>query len=166
MPQRRHLDVKNDPSISLLEALGYRAQAGEGVAILKLYLGQTSTHTNVVLGDVGSKPELHNSKHVLSRKHRDLLRLKHGGDLQFSESFASQFDEMPTRRWRVLKVVVHSVDHTQVRLEQFCRLQHMMYSTFLTASPGLVLFTRSNLLKRKDLCFSCLRLGLIRHRRS
>ena len=41
-----------------------------------------------------------------------------------------------------------------------------MYSTFLTASPGSVLFSRSNLLKRKDLCFSCLRLGLIRHRRS
>jgi hypothetical protein len=41
-----------------------------------------------------------------------------------------------------------------------------MYSTFLTASPGSVLFSRSALLKRKDLCFSCLRLGLIRHRRS
>ncbi len=41
-----------------------------------------------------------------------------------------------------------------------------MYSTFLIASPGSVLFSRSNLLKRKDLCFSCLRLGLIRHRRS
>ena len=37
---------------------------------------------------------------------------------------------------------------------------------FLTASPGSVLFSRSTLLKRKDLCFSCLRLGLIRHRRS
>jgi hypothetical protein len=41
-----------------------------------------------------------------------------------------------------------------------------MQITFLTASPGSVLFSRSNLLKRKDLCFSCLRLGLIRHRRS
>ena len=41
-----------------------------------------------------------------------------------------------------------------------------MYSTFLTASPGSVLFSRSTLIKRKDLCFSCLRLGLIRHRRS
>jgi hypothetical protein len=41
-----------------------------------------------------------------------------------------------------------------------------MYSTFLTASPGSVLFSRSNLPKRKDLCFSCLKLGLIRHRRS
>jgi hypothetical protein len=41
-----------------------------------------------------------------------------------------------------------------------------MYSTFLTASPESVLFSRSNLLKRKDLCFSCLRLGLIRQRRS
>ncbi len=28
-----------------------------------------------------------------------------------------------------------------------------------------ILFSRSNLLKRKDLCFSCLSLGLIRHRR-
>jgi hypothetical protein len=43
---------------------------------------------------------------------------------------------------------------------------YSMYSTFLTASPGSVLFIRSALLKRKDLCFSCLRLGLIRHRRS
>ena len=43
---------------------------------------------------------------------------------------------------------------------------YSMYSTFLTASPGSVLFRRSTLLKRKDLCFSCLRLGLIRHRRS
>jgi hypothetical protein len=43
---------------------------------------------------------------------------------------------------------------------------YIMYSTFLTASPGSVLFSRSNLLKRKDLCFSCLRLVLIRHRRS
>jgi hypothetical protein len=43
---------------------------------------------------------------------------------------------------------------------------YIMYSTFLTASPGSVLFSRSTLLKRKDLCFSCLRLGLIRHRRS
>jgi hypothetical protein len=41
-----------------------------------------------------------------------------------------------------------------------------MYSTFLTASSGSVFFNRSNLLKRKDLCFSCLRLGLIRNRRS
>jgi hypothetical protein len=37
---------------------------------------------------------------------------------------------------------------------------------FLTVSQGSVLFSRSNLLKRKDLCFSCLRLGLIRYRRS
>ena len=43
---------------------------------------------------------------------------------------------------------------------------YSMYSTFLTASPGSVLFSRSNLLERKDLCFSYLRLGLIRYRRS
>jgi hypothetical protein len=43
---------------------------------------------------------------------------------------------------------------------------YSMYSTFLTVSSGSVLFSRSNLLKRKDLCFSCLRVGLIRHRRS
>ena len=43
---------------------------------------------------------------------------------------------------------------------------YSMYATFLTDLPGSVLFTRSNLLKRKDLSFSCLRLGLIRHRRS
>ena len=36
----------------------------------------------------------------------------------------------------------------------------------LTASPGSVLFSRSTLLKRKHLSFSCLRLGLIRHRRN
>jgi len=39
---------------------------------------------------------------------------------------------------------------------------YSMHSTFLTVSTGSVLFSRSNLLKRKDLCFSCLRL---RHRR-
>ncbi len=54
-------------------------------------------------------------------------------------------------------------------LNSFSTKQHYadysMYSTFLTASPGSVLFSRSTLLKRKDLCFSCLRLGLIRHRR-
>ncbi len=43
---------------------------------------------------------------------------------------------------------------------------YSMYSMFLTTSPGSVLFSRSNLLKRKDLCFPCLTLGLIRHRRS
>ncbi len=43
---------------------------------------------------------------------------------------------------------------------------YSMYSTFLTVSSGSVLFSRSNLLKRKDLCFSCLRLYLISHRRS
>jgi hypothetical protein len=47
-----------------------------------------------------------------------------------------------------------------------CIAEYSMCSTFLTASPGSVLFSRSNLLKRNDLCFSCLRLGLIRHRRS
>jgi hypothetical protein len=41
-----------------------------------------------------------------------------------------------------------------------------MYSTFLTVSPGSVLFSRFNLLKREDLCFSCLRLGLVSHRRN
>ncbi len=35
---------------------------------------------------------------------------------------------------------------------------------FLTTSPGSVLFNRSNLLKRKDLCFSCLSLDLIRRK--
>ena len=43
---------------------------------------------------------------------------------------------------------------------------YSMYLTFLTASPGSVLFSRSTLLKRKDLWFSYLRLGFIRHRRS
>ncbi len=47
-----------------------------------------------------------------------------------------------------------------------CYADYNMYSTFLTVSPGSVLFSRCNLLKRKDLCFSSLRLGLIRHRRS
>jgi hypothetical protein len=39
-------------------------------------------------------------------------------------------------------------------------------SIFKDEAKTVVLFSRSNLLKRKDLCFSCLRLGLIRHRRS
>ena len=42
---------------------------------------QTRTHTNVVLGDTGAKSALQNSKHVLWRKHRDLLWLKHDGVL-------------------------------------------------------------------------------------
>jgi hypothetical protein len=42
---------------------------------------------------------------------------------------------------------------------------YIMHSTFLSSSSGSVLFIRSNLLKRKDLCFSWLRLGLIRHRK-
>ena len=49
---------------------------------------------------------------------RDLLRLKHGGALQFSEALTSQFDKMATCRRRVLKVVVHRVDDTQVRLKR------------------------------------------------
>ena len=44
--------------------------------------------------------------------------------------------------------------------------EYIMYSTFLISSSGSVLFDRSNLLKRKDLCFSCLRLVLLRHRSS
>ena len=72
-----------------------------------------------MLGDVGAKPKLNDSPHVLWRKCSDLLWLKHGRALQFSETFASQFDQMPARRWRVLKVVVHSVDGTEVRLERF-----------------------------------------------
>ena len=43
---------------------------------------------------------------------------------------------------------------------------HNMYSTFLIVSPGSILFSRSNLLKRKDLCLSWLRVVLIRYRRS
>jgi hypothetical protein len=43
---------------------------------------------------------------------------------------------------------------------------YSMHSTFLTSSPGSVLFSRTNLLKRKDLSFSCLTIGLIRHRRN
>ena len=42
---------------------------------------QTHTHTDVVVGDVGAKPELHNNINVLCRKRRDLLRLKHDGAL-------------------------------------------------------------------------------------
>ncbi len=50
--------------------------------------------------------------------------------------------------------------------EEVRNADYSMYSTFLTSSSGSVLFSRSNLLKRKDLCFSWLRLGLIRYRRS
>ena len=63
---------------------------------------QTSTHSNVVLGSVGAKPELHDSKHVLWRKHRDLLWLKHGGSFQFSEASVRQFDQMPKSLCTVL----------------------------------------------------------------
>ncbi len=40
--------------------------------------------------------------------------------------------------------------------EHLRNADYRMYSTFLTVSSGSVLFTRSTLLKRKDLCFSCL----------
>ena len=39
---------------------------------------EASTHPNVVLRNIRTKPELHDTKHVLSRKCRDLLWLKHG----------------------------------------------------------------------------------------
>ena len=39
---------------------------------------EAGTHPNVVLGIIRAKPELHDSKHVFSRKCRDLLWLKHG----------------------------------------------------------------------------------------
>ena len=39
---------------------------------------EAGTHPNVVLGSIRTKPELHDRKHVLSRKCRDLLWLKHG----------------------------------------------------------------------------------------
>ena len=81
---------------------------------------KTITHTNVVLRVDGAKTELNYGKHVLFRKRRDLLWLKRGGALQFNEAFTMQFDQVPSRRWRVLKVVVHSVDHTEVRLDRFC----------------------------------------------
>jgi hypothetical protein len=55
---------------------------------------------------------------------------------------------------------------TPEHIQDSINADYSMYSTFLTASPGSVLFSRSNLLKRKDLCFSCLRLGLISYRRS
>ena len=42
-------------------------------------------------------------------------------------------------------------------------LQHV-FNVSITDSSGSVLFSRSKLLKRKDLPFSFLRLGLIRHR--
>jgi hypothetical protein len=57
--------------------------------------GQTRTHTNVVLGGVGSNPELYNTKHVLNRKHRDLLWLKHVGTLQVSEILRSSLTRYP-----------------------------------------------------------------------
>ena len=71
---------------------------------------QTRTHKNVVLGSVGAKPEVNDRKHVFCGKLRDLLWLKHGGSLQFGETITIQFDQKPTHMWRVLKVVVDSVD--------------------------------------------------------
>jgi hypothetical protein len=44
----------------------------------------------------------------------DLLRLYHGRALQFSETFAGQFDQVPTRWWWVLKIVVDRIDGAQV----------------------------------------------------
>jgi hypothetical protein len=75
------------------------------------------------------------------------------------------------RKMWILPSRIFSRTDTSGRIKTLLReatssVDYSMYSTFLTASPGSVLFSRSNLLKRKDLCFSCLRLDLIRHRRS
>ena len=77
---------------------GSQKDTGVSVAEEGELSSQTGTHSNVVLGSVRAKPELHNRKHVLFRKHRDLLWFKYGRDLQFREAFASQFDQMPTHR--------------------------------------------------------------------
>ncbi len=68
--------------------------------------------------------------------------------------------------WSTRRRRVFHLNQTHEWLVQSWNADYSMYSTFLTASSGSVLFSRSNLLKRKDLCFSWLRLGLIRHRRS
>jgi len=57
---------------------------------------------------------------MFSWKTRDLLRLKHERALQLSKAFAREFDQMPSRWWWVLKVVMDSVDRAQARLERFC----------------------------------------------
>jgi len=56
--------------------------------------------------DASLKPELDDSKHVLCRKHRDLLWLKDEGTLQFIEAFTSLFDQIPVHWFRELKVVM------------------------------------------------------------
>jgi hypothetical protein len=77
--------------------------------------------------------------------------------------------------WEISEFKDFSENHTSNRNRQLIdsvgfktvwrHADYRMYSTFLTTSSGSVLFSRSNLVKRKNLCFSCLRLGLIRHRR-
>jgi hypothetical protein len=65
-----------------------------------------------------------------------------------------------------LSLLLSSLDTASPQPEIVRYADYSMYSTFLTALPGSVLFSRSTLLKRKDLHFSCLRLGRIRHRGS
>ncbi len=65
---------------------------------------------------VGSKVVPDDGEHVLCWKRRDLLWLHHGRALQFSKTFEDQFDQVPSRWWRVLKIVVYVINSTQVRL--------------------------------------------------
>ena len=75
----------------------------------------------MVLGGVRTKTEMDNGDHVLCWKRGDLLWLQYGRALQFSKTFADQFDQVPVG-WRrvLLRVVVDRIDDTQVRLKRFC----------------------------------------------
>jgi hypothetical protein len=84
--------------------------------------------------------------------------IRHRRNLRSSHLSSQVFHDLH----RVTLLIIKGLDNQVQKLNA----DYSMYSTFLAASPGSVLFRRSNLLKRKDLCFSCLRLGLMRHRRS
>ena len=95
--------------------------------------------------------------------------MSRSGDRECSSSVSNSSSTPPSRNAHTA-LCRRSADCLQLlrgsNKDSTSHTDYSMYSTCLTTSPGSVLFTRSNLLKRKDLCFSCLRLGLISHRRS
>ena len=71
--------------------------------------------------------------------------------MSWSQGTLRNFSPLGTRSW-------FSSDASEKVFDREMQITAcILYSTFLTASPGSVLFSRSTLLKRKDLCFSCLR---------
>ncbi len=69
------------------------------------------------------------------------------------------WDNFVSSLWTITRKFWSHFDNPRSQIEGR-NTYYSMYSTFLTVLSGSVLFIRSNLLKRKDLCVSYLRLGV------